>query len=847
MAAVDPFGRAYDQRRRVDRTGLPDPRRSRTYASHRGLHRDKPISYGPHSRNDTLGNDGDSDSDIQVEDNYPEAFVRNQSQLNRCFKQWNVSFEDPENFCATLVPLLVTFQTLLNLDGQERANAYNETTNCITLHDFLIQIKNHPDHSRRHDARSILDEIDNRIKGYQWRRLTPTPAVPPQYIVPGTERQFRSDPSPAEIENLWSSGAVFQAIPFTAGGSGQIASSIEGLRCPPPALKPRHFIPDAPFIPPGNEIWTANLESRVDNMFITAEAGLNTLMSFGELSEVLGRPNPEMYLYDSPLHDTYLPMPEGCRFLTGPEIDETNPELQNMDIWPDLEIIDERVAPDNDPLSRVGRYHYLYILFSRVRELVTQPRVARRFAIVFRAPPDRYGPYSNEELVNELPPTNDEIELVIFWFSSLFPPVHITRDLPPNVYGSQPRGRGLEHININAKLIDAIEIHRQDMEVGHLLLLTFQTLVHELAHWLYAKMWYRPEPPGPEVVARSLRNVRQRNITIRYGRAEIWPGSVYLTPRKMRFFIHPHQEFYDHPDYRWRQFPRYRGEMGTMIEWMVFGYELDLPPPLGTMEGPERYLSVLFYGSSPGQNVENQVQFTAYGAGRLLQAQSHTWTHRNPAEVLELATFLRREAALQTAPPEDGQLQIAPRLELEDCLSTRDHIDKYDADELHIAGNIGENGTYRRAIQYICKERRETEHKRRGQPNEYGCIAPSERIPPPPPPSIANGYPTLANRYLSLSNITFFILACSSYFYNYKFGIVSISTNVPSYIPNITVQELSSVTVAISVYLCFLLERRFLKLAVPTIISLNVRLFNILRPVPVIPGAPPPGAPAAAG
>jgi hypothetical protein len=65
MAAVDPFGRAYDQRRRVDRTGLPDPRRSRTYARHRGLHRDKPISYGPHNRNDTLGYDGDSDSDNQ--------------------------------------------------------------------------------------------------------------------------------------------------------------------------------------------------------------------------------------------------------------------------------------------------------------------------------------------------------------------------------------------------------------------------------------------------------------------------------------------------------------------------------------------------------------------------------------------------------------------------------------------------------------------------------------------------------------------------------------------------------------------------------------------------------------
>lgn len=443
MDAIDPFGfgRTYDQRRRVDRTGLPDPRRSRTYASHRGLHRDKPISYGPHSRNDTLGNDGDSDSDIhdQVEggnsrifhvllkfdlldsivanipssaDNYmyPEAFVRNQSRLNRCFKQWNVSFEDPENFCATLVPLLVTFQTLLNLGGQERANAYNDTTNCITLHDFLIEIKNHPDHSRRHDARIILDEIDNRIKGYQWRRLTPTPAIPPpQYIVPSTERQFRFDPSLAEIENLWSSSAVFQKIPFTAGGPGQIAPRIAGLRRPPPALKPRHInIPDTPFIPLVNEVWTANLESRVDNTSITAEAGLNTLMSFGELSDVLGRPGPEIYLHDSPLHDTYIPMPEGCRFLRDPVVDGTDPELQNMDIWPDLEIIDERVAPDNDPLSRVGRYHYLYILFSRVRELVTQPRVARKFAIVFRAPPGTYGPYSNEELVNELPPTNDE-------------------------------------------------------------------------------------------------------------------------------------------------------------------------------------------------------------------------------------------------------------------------------------------------------------------------------------------------------------------------------------------------------------------------------------------------------
>lgn len=284
-----------------------------------------------------------------------------------------------------------------------------------------------------------------------------------------------------------------------------------------------------------------------------------------------------------------------------------------------------------------------------------------------------------------------------------------------------------------------------------------------------------------------------------------------------------------------------------MIEWMVFGYELDLPPPLGTMEGLERYLSVLFYGSSPGQNVENQVQFTAYGAGRLLQAHSQTWTHRNPTEVLALATFLRTEAALQTVPPEDGQLPIAPRLELEDCLSTRNHVDKYDADELHIAGNIGENGTYRRAVQYICKERRETAHKRRGQPNEYGCIAPSERIPPPPPPSISNGYPTLANRYLSLSNITFFILAYSSYFYNYKIGLVSISINVPSYIPNITVHELLSITVAISVYLSFLLERRFLKLAVPTIISLNARLLNILRLMPIIPGAPPaPGTPAVA-
>jgi hypothetical protein len=316
------------------------------------------------------------------------------------------------------VPLLVTFQTLLNLDGQERANAYNETTNCVTLHDFLIEIKNHPNHSRRQDARSILDEIDNRIKGYQWRRLTPTPAVPPpQYIVPGTEREFRFDPSPAEIENLWNSGAVFQTIPFTAGGSGQIAPRIEGLRRPPPALKPRHFIPDTPFIPLGNEIWTANLESRVDNMSITAEAGLNTLMSFGELSDVLDRPGPEMYLYDTPLDDTYMPMPEGCLFLRGPEIDETDPELQNMDIWPDLEIIDERVAPDNDPMSQVGRYHYLYILFSLVRELVTHPRVARKFAIVFRAPPGSYGPYSNEELVNELPPTNDESRFQVPLFS----------------------------------------------------------------------------------------------------------------------------------------------------------------------------------------------------------------------------------------------------------------------------------------------------------------------------------------------------------------------------------------------------------------------------------------------
>lgn len=319
------------------------------------------------------------------------------------------------------MPLLVTFQTLLNLDGQERANAYNEMTNCITLHEFLIEIKDHPNHSRRHDARSILYEIDNRIKGYQWRRLTPISTAPPPHTVPGTERQFKFEPSPAETENLWNNEAVFQTIPFTAGGLGQIAPRIRGLRCPPPALKPRHPTPDTPFIPLDNEIWTANLESRVDNMSITAEAGLNTLMSFGELSDVLGRSGPEIYLYDSPLHDTYLPMPEESPFLMGPVIDQTNPELQNMDTWPDLDIIDERVAPDNDPMSRIGRYHYLYILFSRVRELVTHPQVARCFVIVFRAPPGNYGPYSNDELANELLPTSDESRFQVLLFSIYYP------------------------------------------------------------------------------------------------------------------------------------------------------------------------------------------------------------------------------------------------------------------------------------------------------------------------------------------------------------------------------------------------------------------------------------------
>ncbi|RPB00490.1 hypothetical protein L873DRAFT_770121 [Choiromyces venosus 120613-1] len=167
------------------------------------------------------------------------------------------------------------------------------------------------------------------------------------------------------------------------------------------------------------------------------------------------------------------------------------------------------------------------------------------------------------------------------WVLNGFPVVEILRDGDnsgdrepiDDSYGYCPRDGPHAHImTINSFFFDHIEqAYREGVELDATIFMLFATVAHEFGHYLNGCWWI--------------------------GGAQ---DAYFRTPRGIRYLVQLAQsEDSQHPKYD--PYQLLDGEMGQVIEWLIFGFMIDMPSSLRHVICDHVFLTG--WGSYPGRSV----------------------------------------------------------------------------------------------------------------------------------------------------------------------------------------------------------------------------------------------------
>lgn len=329
-------------------------------------------------------------------------FVRD--DINELFFVHGLSFADPNQF----VTLLVRMQ----LDSEAGGTAL-----AATPHDRIIEIiteiaRGAGQHRHWVDARNILQEYEWRVQRQEDRQLIPDPQlVDYDYVAPKKLKIFKKGRE--KIRNM---GKNMDPTSDEEGEVDQVAL--------PPMLDRYFPLPRVRFYPQfeNDMSWSA-----VNPEFVSNETAVRWLEKFTQntaaraaVLNILGtRGNdrgldPPPIMQDDPL-EMVLRLPEQMPLIDG-ATPATDQEKQNETNWPLVEVYDSRVAGGSRILSkRLLQTNYITRFIATVRRMVTNPEVAKKYAIIFRAHPSRYQDNTPEELINEGPPTTEEGQFNFFF------------------------------------------------------------------------------------------------------------------------------------------------------------------------------------------------------------------------------------------------------------------------------------------------------------------------------------------------------------------------------------------------------------------------------------------------
>ncbi|KAG0135914.1 hypothetical protein HOY82DRAFT_536553 [Tuber indicum] len=465
-------------------------------------------------------------------------FVSRQEALNELFRNLNLSFDDPNRIANVLEEMSDDYwgveQELDNpLTEQEWLDPQEQ---ALLLRSLLEEIRGLPFHRHRVDAANIIDEVDYRLGDpTNPNRVDPNPMGLPYTGPLGHGHDLGN---PVEEQNLLDVMATRHAgdpAPFPQSPRAPLLSSV----------------PQARVLPAENIRLSRWVEQPRDGLHWMRLLWLKAVENPGPpIPEYLDNPTEPLlnYPYNFPLTDG--PVPEVALWR---EEDLRRPEVYDL-------------------RTGIGRYierenedSYLYKFVSLVQNVLLQPEIAMKYTIVLRATRDRYLDPGPDNTWEEPAPTPTEVQLLLNWFATGFPTVVIMRNGVYHMTGSHPRWVTPDRIELSGEQFDLIEQNqRENKPIAHIFYWMYCTLFHEMGHYLntHINAPFRPD---------------------------------YLTPRKLRWYIQPRGFLEDpiHPEFQ-MLFP-HTGEMGQIIEMLVFGHKVNIPAMY-----PDAGLTVHVRGSTPG-------------------------------------------------------------------------------------------------------------------------------------------------------------------------------------------------------------------------------------------------------
>jgi len=463
--------------------------------------------------------------------------VKDQSLLNKTFKAFKLSFRKPNGITTSLTAMKRTFSQASQPPAssslsKEEWNAAKDITRNIW--GFLEEISSLRTHRHRVDARNILEEVRNRIRGLPAAIVESCPQFLPYMgpVSPPHSLPEVSSLTPEELEGIKGERLAGQeTFPVPEGSPGEF---IDG---------------EKDNLPGGNTALSQLIMAEP----LGAPDVLETLRKMGAANP--GPPAPA-YL-DDPV-ESLIYYSGNFPLLVGPRPRiSVPPETVIRPSVYDLRNCSETHEPQlENPNSYISK------LVHRVQDTVLQPEVIFKYAIITRATRGRFQDPSPDDVEKEPPATEEEVAHLIQWISKGFPKIFVRHTSPTKnllVCGEHDRNRDPNSIDINGDQLDAIEEQSQREGKGkgkgkkkspppvHLIYQIYVTLFHELAHYL-----------NTQINAPNNRN--------------------YLTPRKLRWELMPEgfAEYPEHP--RHNVFSPYAGEVGQLVEFLIFGCMVGVVP-----------------------------------------------------------------------------------------------------------------------------------------------------------------------------------------------------------------------------------------------------------------------------
>ncbi|KAG0136915.1 hypothetical protein HOY82DRAFT_620740 [Tuber indicum] len=504
-----------------------------------------------------------------------------QNVINQWFTHYGFSFSNPEHIAAQL--------TQLKRSYKRRKPNLALTGNCDRLLRILTEVSLLPNHRHRRDAANIIDQVNARLTRGTVETLVPDPVI------------FRP------VEGFASAPSDNSPLPFVVGTLPPYRQP--GAPIPDVSTRRIHrrYTRDAPAPPADNE----GLADTVAARWIPHSGGFTTAMAN---LRSMRADNPGLHaplLVDNP-REIVMEFPEDIPLLTAP-VPHVDPTLQRAARSP-LTIYDTRAGP---PSTRgaLTPDHYIYNLVDLIRTKLLWPSVAGKYAIINRAHPSRYRIGSADNIADEPPASVNEVEGVMRWILHGFPTIEILsdsytrggREAIRNCYAYSPRTTRHSHkVCLNSKFFDSIEqAYREGEDYDAIVFLLFVTVAHEFGHYLNA-CWHSGAS-----------------------------SDYFRTPRGLRYTVQlTEAEDPQHPDYD----PDYRvtGEIGQVMEWLIFGFLVDISEDEDSPGWVGRSLYITGWGSQPG----NLLYLNNYVCRRLMQTRPYL---RMPARELRVFTENLRE------------------------------------------------------------------------------------------------------------------------------------------------------------------------------------------------------------